>query len=168
VPGLGGVGVSMQGVEGDGMRVIGAVGYPQPFIDLISGPLSDVTPAAQALRDHRPWFISSPKEYARRYPEFARRQEPVPSGKQAWAFMPLVVSGRVVGLCVISFDRPRRLTGAERALLIALSGLIAQALERGPLFDTEHAPAQALPRAPLPPVLPSLPAPAPVPPYLPP
>src|SRR5262249_56926605 len=158
VPGLGGVGVSMQGVEGDGMRVIGAVGYPQPFIDLISGPLSDVTPAAQALRDHRPWFISSPKEYARRYPEFARRQEPVPSGKQAWAFMPLVVSGRLVGLCVVSFDRPRHLTGAERALLIALSGLIAQALERARLFDAEHAQAQALQRTLLPQALPSLPA----------
>src|SRR5260370_30670986 len=72
--------------------------------------------------------------------------------------MPLVVSGRVVGLCVVSFDRPRRLTGAERALLIALSGLIAQALERARLFDAEHAQAQTLQRALLPPVLPTLPA----------
>jgi serine phosphatase RsbU (regulator of sigma subunit) len=148
----------MQVVEGDRMRVIGAVGYPQPFIDLISGPLSAVTPAAHALRDHRPWFISSPKEYARRYPDFARQQQPVPSGKQAWAFMPLVVSGRLVGLCVISFNRPRRLTGAERALLIALSGLIAQALERARHFDAEHAQAQALQRTLLPQALPSLPA----------
>ncbi len=72
--------------------------------------------------------------------------------------MPLVVSGRVVGLCVVSFDRPRRLTGAERALLIALSGLIAQALERARLFDAEHAQAQTLQRALLPRVLPTLPA----------
>jgi serine phosphatase RsbU (regulator of sigma subunit) len=72
--------------------------------------------------------------------------------------MPLVVSGRLVGLCVVSFDRPRRLSGAERALLIALSGLIAQALERARLFDAEHAQAQALQRALLPQVLPALPA----------
>jgi serine phosphatase RsbU (regulator of sigma subunit) len=64
----------------------------------------------------------------------------------------------VVGLCVVSFDRPRRLTGAERALLIALSGLIAQALERARLFDAEHAQAQTLQRALLPQVLPTLPA----------
>ena len=158
LPPFGASGLTMQVVEGDRMRVIGAVGYPQPFIDLISGPLSAVTPAAEALRDHRPWFISSPREYATRYPEFFRQQEPVPSGKQAWAFMPLVVSGRLVGLCVVSFDRPRRLTGAERALLIALSGLIAQALERARLFDAEHAQAQALQRTLLPQALPSPPA----------
>ncbi len=156
LPPFGASGLTMQIVEGDRMRVLGAVGYPQPFVDLISGPLRVVTPAAQAMHDHQPWFISSPKEYAQRYPEFV--QQSVPSGKQSWAFMPLVVSGRVVGLCVISFDQPRRLTGAERALLIALSGLIAQALERARLFDTEHAQAQALQRALLPQVLPSLPA----------
>jgi serine phosphatase RsbU (regulator of sigma subunit)/PAS domain-containing protein len=147
----------MQVIEGDRMRAIGAVGYPQPFVDLVRGPLRDVAPAAEALRDHRPWFISSPKEYAKRYPELVR-QQPVPSGKQSWAFMPLVVSGRMVGLCVVSFDRPRRLTGAERALLIALSGMNAQALERARLFDAEHAQAQALQRSLLPRVLPTLPA----------
>jgi hypothetical protein len=36
---------------------------------------------------------------------------------QAWAFLPLVVSGQAVGLCIISFEWPRRLLGAERALL---------------------------------------------------
>jgi serine phosphatase RsbU (regulator of sigma subunit)/PAS domain-containing protein len=158
LPPFGASGLTMQVVEGDRMRVLGAVGYPQPFVDLISGPLRVVTPAAQALRDHQPWFISSPKEYAKRYPEFVQQLQYIPRGKQSWAFMPLVVSGRVVGLCVVSFDQPRRLTGAERALLIALSGLIAQALERARLFDIEHARAQALQRALLPRVLPSLPA----------
>jgi serine phosphatase RsbU (regulator of sigma subunit)/PAS domain-containing protein len=156
LPPFGASGLTMQVIEGDRLRVIGAVGYPQPYVDLIGGPLHELPQAAEALRTHRPWFIPSPKEYAKRYPEWAER---VPrSGKQAWAFMPLVVSGRVVGLCVVSFDRPRRLTGAERALLIALSGLIAQALERARLFDAEHAQAQALQRALLPQALPSLPA----------
>ena len=71
--------------------------------------------------------------------------------------MPLVVSGQVVGLCVVSFDQPRLLTDAERALIL-LSGLIAQALERARLFDTEHARSQALQRALLPRQLPELPA----------
>jgi serine phosphatase RsbU (regulator of sigma subunit)/PAS domain-containing protein len=156
LPPFGASGLTMQVIEGDRLRVIGAVGYPQPYVDLIGGPLRGVPQATEALRSHRPWFISSPKEYAKRFPEAAGWPEK--SGKQAWAFMPLVVSGRVVGLCVVSFDQPRRLTGAERALLIALSGLIAQALERARLFDAEHAQAQALQRALLPQVLPSLPA----------
>jgi serine phosphatase RsbU (regulator of sigma subunit)/PAS domain-containing protein len=156
LPPFGASGLTMQVIEGDRMRVIGAVGYPQPYVDLIGGPLHELPQAAEAMRTHRPWFIPSPKEYAKRYPEWA--QQFLRSGKQAWAFMPLVVSGRVVGLCVVSFDRPRRLTGAERALLIALSGLIAQALERARLFDAEHAQAQALQRTLLPEALPSLPA----------
>jgi serine phosphatase RsbU (regulator of sigma subunit)/PAS domain-containing protein len=155
LPPFGASGLIMQVVEGDRMRVIGAVGYPQSMVDIVGRPLREVPPAAQALRDHRPWFISSPKEYARRYPTFAAQPG---TGKQAWAFMPLVVSGGLVGLCVVSFDRPRRLTGSERALLIALSGLIAQALERARLFDAEHAQAQALQQSLLPPALPALPA----------
>jgi serine phosphatase RsbU (regulator of sigma subunit)/PAS domain-containing protein len=158
LPPFGASGLIMQVFEGDWLRLIGVVGYPQPFLDLIDAPLESIPPAVEALNDPRPWFISSPKDYAKRYPEFAQRQQAVPSGKQAWAFLPLVVSGRVTGLCVISFDRARRLTAAERALLIALSGLIAQALERARLFDAEHAQAQALQRALLPRALPALPA----------
>jgi serine phosphatase RsbU (regulator of sigma subunit) len=156
LPPFGAAGLTMQVLDGNRLRVIGSVGYTQQFIDQIAGPLRDVAPGDEAVRTHQPWFISSPEEFAKRYPEMVSRQ--MQSGKQAWAFLPLVVSGRVVGLCVISFDRPRRLTGAERALLIALSGLIAQALERARLFDAEHARAQALQRALLPQALPTLPA----------
>jgi serine phosphatase RsbU (regulator of sigma subunit) len=126
-------------------------------VDRMDGfPLPKLSSVEAALRDQQPFFLASPREYAERFPEVSGW--PDQSGKQAWAFMPLVVSGRVVGLCVVSFDDPRRLTGAERALLIALSGLIAQALERARLFDAEHAQAQALQRALLPQVLPPLPA----------
>jgi serine phosphatase RsbU (regulator of sigma subunit)/PAS domain-containing protein len=156
LPPFGASGLIIQVVEGDRMPVIGAVGYSPEFVDVISGPPRDHAPVAEAVRDHRPWFISSTKEYVKRWPHMNQRM--VQSGKQAWAFMPLVVSGRLLGLCVVSFDRPRRLTGAERALLIALSGLIAQALERARLYDAEHARAQALQRALLPQALPSLPA----------
>jgi len=156
LPPFGASGLIIQVVEGDRMPVIGAVGYSHEFVDLISSP-GDASPVKdEALRGHRPWFVSSTEEYLKRYPDLGPRR--ALTGKQAWAFLPLVVSGRMVGLCVISFDKPRRLTGAERALLIALSGLIAQALERARLFDAEHARAQALQRALLPQALPSLPA----------
>jgi len=156
LPPFGAAGLAMQVIENDRLRVIGAVGYPEPYLELIDGPLKDIAPAAEAVRDHRPWFISSPREYARRYPEWVR--QPVRSNMQAWAFMPLVVSSRLVGLCVVTFDQPRRLTSGERALLTALSALIAQALERARLYDAEHARAQALQRALLPQQLPALPA----------
>ena len=156
LPPFGASGLVMQVIENDGLRVIGAVGYEREYLELIDGPLKDIAPAAEALTDRRPWFISSPREYARRYPEWVRL--PVRSRAQAWAFMPLVVSGRLVGLCVVTFSQPRRLAAGERALLTTLSALIAQALERARLFDVEHARAQALQRALLPRQLPTLPA----------
>jgi serine phosphatase RsbU (regulator of sigma subunit) len=123
---------------------------------VINAPVEELGPVEEAMRTHRPWFVSSAQGFVQRYPKMA--DIPARGGKQAWAFLPLVVSGYVAGFCVISFDHPRRLTGAERALLIALSGLIAQALERARLFDAEHARAQALQRALLPQELPVLPA----------
>jgi serine phosphatase RsbU (regulator of sigma subunit) len=157
LPPFGASGLIIQVFDGgDIMRVIGSVGYSQSFIDVITAPVGALAPVEEAMRTHRPWFLSSPQEYAQRYPSIA--DIPAKSGKQAWAFLPLVVSGHVVGLCVISFTHPRRLTGAERALLIAISGLIAQALERARLFDAEHARAQELQRALLPQELPALPA----------
>jgi serine phosphatase RsbU (regulator of sigma subunit)/PAS domain-containing protein len=157
LPPFGANGLIIQVVEDGRMHTLGgAVGYSRAFLDLIEGPVPDFTPVADVLRGRRPRFISSADEYMQRYP--ATADVLTVCGKQAWAYLPLVVSGRVVGLCVVSFDRPRLLTDAERALLTTLSGLIAQALERARLFDAEHARSQALQRALLPRQLPELPA----------
>jgi serine phosphatase RsbU (regulator of sigma subunit)/PAS domain-containing protein len=156
LPPFGASGLVIQVIEDGRMRTVGAIGYSQAFLDLINGPVPDFTPAADVLIRRQPSFISSADEYMRCYPATAGVLSVC--GKQAWAYLPLVVSGRVVGLCVVSFDRPRPLTDAERALLTTLSGLIAQALERARLFDAEHARSQALQRALLPRQLPELPA----------
>jgi PAS domain-containing protein len=156
LPPFGASGLIIQVVEGGRLHVVGAVGYSQSFLDLIDGPVRDLSPGGEALRGRRPWFISSEEEYLRRYP--GTEDVLAECSKHSWAYMPLVVSGRVIGLCVVSFDQPRRLTGAERALLSTLSGLIAQALERARLFDAAQARAQALQRALLPQQLPELPA----------
>ncbi|HTU05289.1 MAG TPA: SpoIIE family protein phosphatase, partial [Trebonia sp.] len=155
LPPFGASGLIIQVVEDGRMRTVGSVGYSQPFLDLVNGPVPDFTPAADVLARRRASFISSADEYRRRYP--ATADVLALCGKQAWAYLPLVVSGQVVGLCVVSFDQPRVLTGGERALMTTLSGLIAQALERARLFDAEHARSQALQRALLP-QLPELPA----------
>ena len=156
LPPFGASGLLVEVAKADHLRVVGAVGYPQAYVEFVDGlKLRDAPAVAAAIADHRPFFLSSPAEHAERFPELAGWLDP--NGKQAWAFLPLVVSGQAVGLCIISFDWPRSLQGAERALLIALSGLIAQALERARLFDAEHAQAQELQQALLPRMLPSLP-----------
>ncbi|WP_459183664.1 SpoIIE family protein phosphatase [Streptomyces sp.] len=155
LPLFGATGLIVQAIERGQVRAVGSVGYPRSFLDQLSDRPAD-NPLDRSLTDGVPRFFASPEEMDADFPgvgSFAAL-----GGKRAWAFLPLLVSGRPVGGCVISFDRPRGLTGEERALLVALSGLIAQTLERARLYDAEHGRAQELQRGLLPRVLPSLPA----------
>ncbi|WP_405725361.1 SpoIIE family protein phosphatase [Streptomyces sp. NBC_01537] len=157
LPPFGAAGLVVQAIENDRTQVVGSLGYPREFLDRLDDrPLSERGAAMDALRLRTPQFISSPEEYVARYPPLA--DHPEAGGKKAWAFLPLIASDHPIGVCVISFDRPRRLTGEERTLLVAISGFVAQALERARLFDAEHTRAQELQRGLLPQALPSLPA----------
>ncbi|MEU5594855.1 SpoIIE family protein phosphatase [Streptomyces sp. NPDC020298] len=153
---LGATGLIMLGVADDRLTVVGSRGYSERFTRLLDGKwtVSD-NPVGDALRTRTTLFISSPEEFLTRYPatEILVRE----GGKQAWAFLPLTVSGRDIGAAVISFGRPRELDDDEQTLLTALSGLIAQALERAGLYDEATTRARTLQRSLLPQALPELP-----------
>ncbi|MGW5097601.1 SpoIIE family protein phosphatase [Streptomyces nodosus] len=157
LPLFGASGLALHALDGDRIRAVRAIGYPDRFFELLAGRdiLKD-HPLLDALRDGTPRFVTSPEHFRKEYPLSADFS--LKGGKKAWAFLPLLVSGRPVGACVVSFDQPRRLTGEERTLIIALSGMIAQALARARLYDAEHGRAQQLQRGLLPRALPSLPA----------
>ncbi|MEO3754115.1 SpoIIE family protein phosphatase [Streptomyces sp. B6B3] len=142
-------------VENDRLRVLDAIGYDEGFLKFLDGiPLSRATAVNEALQSGVPTFYASPEEFLERNP--GSEKLVAGSGKRAWAFVPLTASGRSLGACVIAFDHPRRVTAEERTLLIAVSGLVAQALERAQLFDTEHRRAKALQRGLLPQGLPEV------------
>ncbi|MFB7328455.1 SpoIIE family protein phosphatase [Streptomyces sp. NPDC056190] len=149
-------GVSVWTQEGPCLVSSGAVGYDQEFLKLIESiPVQHNLPTYQALQTGVPTYFSSPEEFIRENPHMLG--VPEASGKQAWAFMPMVTSGRSVGVLVVSYAQPHTFTTEERALYTALSGLGAQALERGRLYDIEHRRARQLQRALLPRDLPVLP-----------
>ncbi|WP_247196122.1 SpoIIE family protein phosphatase [Streptomyces sp. GESEQ-35] len=157
LPPFGAAGLMMEVIEDERTRVVGSVGYSQEFIDLVDHlPVTGRSAVTDALFSRTPQFFTSPQEYAARYPMLAG--QPAAGGKAAWAFLPLIASDHPAGVCVISFDQPRRFTGEERTLLVAISGLVAHALERARLFDAEHVRAQELQRGLLPRTLPPLPA----------
>lgn len=136
-------------------RVVGSIGYGQTQLDVFRTHGSRfATPVAAVLTTRDPLFIESAREYRGRYPHSA--DVLVTDEDQSWAFLPLIVSGRAIGCCVLDFVRRQPPSDDERTLLIALSGLIAQALERARLFDSEHNRAQELQRGLLPQKLPSL------------
>ncbi len=157
LPPFAAAGVLVQVLEGDRLHNVGAVGYPDDFLDALdnhSRTLGD--PAWDVIATNAPLFLSSPQELTSRSPLLTGRPEQ--AGKQAWAFLPLTASGRTFGVCVVAFDRPRRLTDEERALLTTISALVAQSLERARLYDAEHTRSRELQRSLLPQGLPELPA----------
>ncbi|MEU4092115.1 SpoIIE family protein phosphatase [Streptomyces sp. NPDC026673] len=150
-------GLIIKTLEGDLLRVVGFVGYPPGLMDRLSRTrVAEGSPSTDAIRERVPRYITSAKEFREAYPSRVHLQEW--SQKHAWAFLPLIVSGKAVGSCVVSFSEPRPFSEEERTLLTALSGLVAQALERARLYDAEHGRAQELQRGLLPQVLPELPA----------
>lgn len=154
LPAFGADGLVLSAADAGRLKITGHHGYDQETIDRLDGlPLdTHLTPAGQVLAEGIPSFFGSPEEMARRYPGAPRI-----SGKAAWAFLPLVISGRPVGCCILSYDRPRDFSADERAVLTSLAGLIAQALDRARLYDATRDLAHGLQQTLLPRSLPALP-----------
>lgn len=157
LPPFSAAGILVQAVEDDRLHTVGAIGYPADFLDLIDcRSRTPGDPAWDAVASGTPLFLSSARDFAAHAPALAHL--PGRSGKQSWAFLPLTASGHTFGVCVVSFDRPLRLTDEDRTLLTTISALVAQALERARLYDAEHTRSRELQRSLLPQVLPRLPA----------
>ncbi|MGW4938319.1 SpoIIE family protein phosphatase [Streptomyces sp. NPDC004166] len=139
---------------GDGrLCILGSRGYDTAFLERFEGdPLASATPPAQAIRTQTPAFFTSFTDFQHAYPEAPRYKD-----RDAWAFLPLITSGRAVGLLVLSYDRPRPFPVAERTVLASLAGLIAQALDRARLYDAQHHLARTLQTGLLPQELPHIP-----------
>ncbi|MFG2528764.1 SpoIIE family protein phosphatase [Streptomyces sp. NPDC048516] len=154
VPAFGAQGVIMYSAEGGRLRTIGHRGYSAEAVAAFEGVAlgAAVTPAAHALATGEPSFYTTREDMERDYPGL-----PHLTGKAARAVLPLIVSGRPVGCCILSYTRPRTFSQDERQVLTSLAGLIAQALDRARLYDTKQELAHDLQAALLPHGLPRVP-----------
>ncbi|MFI1704186.1 SpoIIE family protein phosphatase [Streptomyces griseoruber] len=157
VPPFGADGLLVDVIESGRVHVVDSTGYPDSFIRLLNGmPYAEHPVITDMLRTHTALFFESPEEFLRPYPFGRTLLEASPM--KAWAFLPMVASGRNIGGLTLSFHRPRSFSDEDRTLLTTLSGLVGQALERARLYDAEHTRAQELQRGLLPRTLPRLPA----------
>ncbi|MDH2391146.1 SpoIIE family protein phosphatase [Streptomyces sp. HNM0663] len=78
-------------------------------------------------------------------------------GPGGLAVLPLPAQGRVVGVCLVGWDREHAFSPEERSLLTATAGLVGQALMRAHAYDAQHELATMLQRSLLPRRLPALP-----------
>jgi serine phosphatase RsbU (regulator of sigma subunit)/K+-sensing histidine kinase KdpD len=120
--------------EGETLIVAGAAGSP---VDMIGRriPIAEPLPIADAVRRNEIVVLESSEDIRLRYPLL----------DQAWAetaqpasiALPLVTRGAAIGGAAFAFDRPRRISEAQRQLLAAIARQASEALERARLHEAE-------------------------------
>ncbi|MFC9340312.1 MULTISPECIES: SpoIIE family protein phosphatase [unclassified Streptomyces] len=137
MPGFSPDGLAVFGVAGDRLTVIGHHGHGEGD----EGPFSSMSldtdyPAAEAARTGRAIYLPTPDEYLRRFPvtwPLAQR-----FGRRSWAFVPLVVAGRTMGAWMAAFKHPVAFTPDERSVLTTVARMLAQALARAGVAESER------------------------------
>ncbi len=151
LPAFGATGMLVSLVESNRLKLAGHSGYTAAAVAMLDVlNTGDDVPISQVLRTREPLFLPSPEAYLASFP--GRTAVVEATGKRAWAFLPLTVSGRALGSLTVSFDDPRDFPPDERSLLVSVGGLLAQTLARARLRDSERTLAaelqqQLLPRA---------------------
>ncbi|MFJ7064103.1 SpoIIE family protein phosphatase [Streptomyces sp. NPDC101115] len=156
MPGFSPDGLAVFGMSGERLTVIGHHGHGNGD----EGPFTSMTldtdyPAAEVVRTGRAIYLPSPEEYARRFPmtwPLAQR-----FGRRSWAFVPLVVAGRTMGAWMAAFKHPVAFTPDERSVLTTVARMLAQALARAGVAESERELSLGLQRAMMPVLGPGIP-----------
>ena len=137
MPGFEPDGLAVFGVSGERLTIIGHhghnIGGDKPFTDM---PLNTDYPAAEAIRTGQAIYLPSPEEYRRRFPTSWPLTRPF--GRRSWAFLPLVVSGHTLGAWMAGFRHPVAFSPDERAVLTTVARMLAHALDRAGVAETER------------------------------
>jgi serine phosphatase RsbU (regulator of sigma subunit)/anti-sigma regulatory factor (Ser/Thr protein kinase) len=150
MPGFSPDGLAVFSVEGDRLTLIGHHGPHQqagesPFTHMA---LDTDYPAAEVARTGRAVYLSSPEHYQSRYPLTWPLAQSF--GRHSWAFLPLTVAGRTMGAWMAAFAYPVAFTPDERSVLTTVARMLAQALARAGVAESERALTDGLQRTMLP------------------
>ncbi|MGI5481738.1 ATP-binding SpoIIE family protein phosphatase [Streptomyces lavendofoliae] len=156
MPGFSPDGLAVFGVSGDRLTIIGHHGHNAgddgPFTDM---PLDTDYPAAEVVRTGRAIYLPTPEEYRARFPAtwpLAQR-----FGRESWAFLPLIVAGRTMGAWMAAFTYPVSFTPDERSVLTTVARMLAQALARAGVAESERELSLGLQRTMMPVLGPAIP-----------
>lgn len=128
--------VSLLSDDQQSAELIQTLGIPPDVVEAWrTYALTTAAPLAQAIRTGEMVLLSGIENMRARYPEvFARQAQPL--GK-AWAAVPLIFEGRVLGALGLTFPQERQFDARDEAFLNALAQQSAQAMERARLYQAE-------------------------------
>ncbi len=156
MPGFSPDGLAVFGMEGDQLSVIGHHGHAPGDEGPFSAMALDTDyPAAEVVRTGRAIYLPTPEDYKRRFPvtwPLARRFD-----RASWAFLPLIVAGRTLGAWMAAFKHPVTFSPDERSVLTTVARMLAQALQRAGVAESERELTTGLQRSMMPQLGPDIP-----------
>ncbi len=132
------------------LELIAARGYPADVVaQNVSFPAQAGTHLGDAVHLARPVYLPDRASWVRHYPDAPPRRldGDDPATDQAFAAVPLVAWGRVIGVLALRFDGRRDFAGGQGALIERLAGQCALALDRAIAAEDERNAHDALVRA---------------------
>jgi PAS domain S-box-containing protein len=103
-------------------------------------PLDAELPMCEAIRDLKPIWSSTAEDVRQRFPILADAKFRF----AALAVLPLVVEGRALGAVSFSFREPRVFGAEDRAFATSIVQQVANAIERGRIYDAQRSVRQRL------------------------
>ncbi|MCJ1678562.1 SpoIIE family protein phosphatase [Streptomyces sp. APSN-46.1] len=156
MPGFSPDGLAVFGMAGERLSIIGHHGQEPgdegPFAQM---RLDTDYPAAEVVRTGRAIYLPTPEEYKRRFPATWPLAQPF--GRASWAFLPLIVAGRTMGAWMAAFKHPVTFSPDERSVLTTVARMLAQALQRAGVAESERELTTGLQRSMMPQLGPEIP-----------
>ncbi|MCC5623433.1 PAS domain S-box protein, partial [Nostoc sp. CHAB 5715] len=123
--------------EGDTtLKVVQAIGYPQSLIDAwTTFPITAPNQIAETVRTGQPIFLENLAAMIAKYPNLA--DVVALTGNNAWASIPLVTEGKVIGALGLSFTTGQIFKEEDQRFMLTLGQQCAQAIARAQLYETE-------------------------------
>ena len=123
--------------DGEALELLAERGFPSVFAGAYARvPLTARTPIVNAARTRTATFHDSAAAIKRAYP--ALSDSIATDQFEAGAALPLTTHGQLIGALGLRFADVREFDATEKSLLVTISDLCAQALERARLFATER------------------------------
>ncbi|HEX2301296.1 MAG TPA: GAF domain-containing protein [Pseudonocardiaceae bacterium] len=121
----------------DGLELVHATGWPLETLERYRKfPLEAGKPMSDAVLQREPVWLENHEEWLARYPQSAPVHRS--GGYRAFACLPLIIEGTVLGALNFSFTLPRAFSADDRNFLLTLAGQCAQALDRSRLYAAER------------------------------
>ncbi|MCC5610711.1 PAS domain S-box protein [Nostoc sp. CHAB 5834] len=121
---------------GTTLKVVQAIGYPQTLINTwATFPITAPNQIAETVRTGQPIFLENLAAMIARYPDLAAIVTVM--GNNAWASIPLVAEGKVIGALGFSFTPLQIFNEEDRGFMLTLGQQCAQAIARAQLYEAE-------------------------------